>query len=262
MFGIENFLGLDHHLPFLLGRAVVEELVDVRDAVECDLLGELLRRRGLVHVHRLGMREELVHPFLARTGHRLVGRHHHAPDPELVVQRLQRHHHLNGGAVRVGDDVAAAELRPKLRQRLGVHLRYHQRNVGLHAELAGVVDHHAAGGGGARRMHGGDRRAGREQPDVPAAKIERVQVADGEHLLLAERHLLTGGPARGDSRHLVGGKVALRQGLQHLASDRPGGSDDCDPVAHPPCSFMRPIHQAFGARGRSVSGGAPARQAS
>ena len=35
----------------------VEELIDVRDAVEGDLLGELLRRRGFVHEGRLGVVE-------------------------------------------------------------------------------------------------------------------------------------------------------------------------------------------------------------
>ena len=138
-----------------------------------------------VHEGRLGVVEQLVHPLLAGAGHRLVGRHHHALDAELVVQRLQRHHHLDGGAVRVGDDVALAEVA----QRLRVHLRHHQRDVGLHAELAGVVDHHAAGGGGARRVHGRDRGAGREQADVPAAEVEGLQVPHLEHLLLAERHL-------------------------------------------------------------------------
>ena len=37
---VEDLLGLDHHLPFLLRRAVVEEGIDMRDDVEGDLLGE------------------------------------------------------------------------------------------------------------------------------------------------------------------------------------------------------------------------------
>ena len=40
--GIEDLAGLDLHLPFLLGRAVVHEDVDMGDAVEGDLLGEAL----------------------------------------------------------------------------------------------------------------------------------------------------------------------------------------------------------------------------
>src|SRR3546814_20655366 len=35
--GIEDLIGLDDHLPFLLGRSIVSEFVDVRDYVEGDL---------------------------------------------------------------------------------------------------------------------------------------------------------------------------------------------------------------------------------
>jgi hypothetical protein len=42
--GIEDLLGLGHHLPLFLGRSVLKENVDMRDHVEGDLLGEFLRR--------------------------------------------------------------------------------------------------------------------------------------------------------------------------------------------------------------------------
>ena len=96
--GVEDLPGLDRHLPLFLGRAVVHELVDMRDAVEGDFLGELLRRALLVHEGGLGVVEQLVHPLLARAGDGLVGGDHHAPDLERVVQRLQRHHHLDGAS--------------------------------------------------------------------------------------------------------------------------------------------------------------------
>ena len=44
---VEDLLGLGDHLPFFLGRAIVQENVDMRDHVEGDLLGELLRRHFL-----------------------------------------------------------------------------------------------------------------------------------------------------------------------------------------------------------------------
>jgi hypothetical protein len=40
---VEDLLGLGDHLPLFLGRAVLHEDVDMRDHVEGDLLGELLR---------------------------------------------------------------------------------------------------------------------------------------------------------------------------------------------------------------------------
>ena len=45
--GIEDLLGLGHHLPFLLGRAVFHEDVDMRNDVEGDLLGELAWARRM-----------------------------------------------------------------------------------------------------------------------------------------------------------------------------------------------------------------------
>ena len=133
---------------------------------------------------------------LPGAGDRLVSGDHHTLDLPLVVQRLQRHHHLDGRAIRIGDDPALGELPQVVR----VHLRHHQRHVGVHAELAGVVDHHAAGLGCARRMHGRHRRAGREQPDVPAREVERVEVLHLEHRLLAERDLRAGRAAGSDAR--------------------------------------------------------------
>jgi hypothetical protein len=42
--GIEDLLGLHHHLPLFLGVAVLHEHVDLRDDVEGDALGEFLVR--------------------------------------------------------------------------------------------------------------------------------------------------------------------------------------------------------------------------
>ncbi len=145
---VEDLAGLDHHLPLLLGRPVLHELVDVGDAVEGDLLGELLRLDRVVDEARLGLAEQLVHALLAGARNGLVGGDHHATDLEAVVQRLQRDHHLDGAAIRVGDDFPPGEAREVLR----IDLRHHQRDVRLHAELAGVVDHHAARRRRARRV--------------------------------------------------------------------------------------------------------------
>ena len=117
-------------------------------------------------------------------------------------------------------------------QRLRVHLRHHQRHIGVHTELAGVVDDDAAGSGGARRMHGRHRGAGAEEADVPAGEVELVQALDGQHLLVAETDLLPGAAPGGQGGHFLDGELSLGEGLQHLAPDCPGGTDDRDPVAH------------------------------
>ena len=61
---VEDLLGLDHHLPLFLGRAVVEEDVDVRDHVERDLLGEELRLIGVADEDVARLLEQLVHAAL------------------------------------------------------------------------------------------------------------------------------------------------------------------------------------------------------
>ena len=59
---VEDLLGLDHHLPFFLGRPIVEEDIDMRDHVEGDLFGE---DRGFdfltVHEHASGLIPKLIH---------------------------------------------------------------------------------------------------------------------------------------------------------------------------------------------------------
>ena len=119
-------------------------------------------------------------------GGRLIGRHHHPLDAGEVVQRLQRHHHLDRRAVRVGDDVALLVVGDRLRIDLG----HDQRHVGLHAELRGVVDHDGTRLGRARRELRRHLGAGRGQHDIDAAEIVGVEVLDLEDVVLAKRNLL------------------------------------------------------------------------
>ena len=116
----------------------------------------------------LRLLEQLVHALLARAGNRLIGRDDDALDPGAVVQRLQRHHHLRGRAVGVGDDVLVLVAH----DRVGVHLGHDQRHVRVQAVERRVVDHDAAGRRSAGRVD--LRRLGPdgEQGDVPAGEIE------------------------------------------------------------------------------------------
>ena len=86
--GVEDLLRLRHHLPFFLREAGVQELVDVRDHVEGDAFGKFLGLDRVGHEHCAGLREKLVHGFLAGAGNRLIGRDNDTLDLGLVVQRL------------------------------------------------------------------------------------------------------------------------------------------------------------------------------
>ena len=200
----------------------------MRDDVERDLLGELLRLHRVVDVDRAGLVEQFVHRGMARPGNRLVGRDDHPLDPGEVVQRLQRHDHLDRRAVRVGDDAALGALRDRLRIDLG----HDQRHIRLHAEARGVVDDYGAGLCRTRRKHLRHLGARRREHDVDAAEIVSVEALDLEDVVLAKRDLAADRARRGQRHDVVGGKLALGEGGQDLASDIAGRADHRYPETH------------------------------
>ncbi len=225
--GVEDLLGLGHHLPLFLGVAVLHEDIDVRDQVEGDPLRKLLHL-GLVHGEdRLGLREQLVHRVLAGARDRLIGRHHHARDLGLVVQRLERHHELRGRAVRIGDDALLAEARDGV----GIDLGHDQRNVGVVAPVRGIIDHDGAGGGDPGRPFLRHGRARRHQADIDVGEIVMVEGFALERLV-AEGDIHALALARRERHDLIGGEHPLGQDPQHLAAHIAGGADHCDLVTH------------------------------
>src|SRR5690606_14481601 len=239
---VEDLLGLDHHLPLFLGRAVVEEAVDVRDHVERDLLGELAGLDRVTDEDRPALLEQLVHPRLPGARDRLVRGDHHAPDLRHVVQRLQGHDHLRGRAVGVRDDVAVLVFV----DRVGVNLGHDQRHVGVHAVERRVVDHHAAGRRRLGRVLLGRPRTRCEQCDVPAGKIEVLDIAALHHAPgIADLDFEALRARTGHGRDLIHRKLALGENRQHFAPDVPGGSYDCNPITH--CDCPRSIRMKKGA---------------
>ncbi len=190
-------------------------------------LENLLGSRVLELIERLGLLLELVHAFLARAGDRLIGRDHHALHRRPVVQGLQRHHELDRGTVRIGDDVLLLEAV----DRRGVHLRHDERHVGIVAPGRRIIDHDAALGRDLQRPFLGDRRARRHQTNVGAGEVvilQRLHLKDSITIGNFGAHRA----ARGERHHLVGGKAALGKHVQHLPADVAGGSCDRDLVTH------------------------------
>ena len=227
--GIENLLGLGNHLPLFLGRAILQEFVDVRNDVECNLLGELLRLGLITNENRARLFEQFVHPRFAGTGNRLIGRHDHALDLRSVVERLQRNHHLRGRAVRVGDDIT----RLVTINRVWVHLRNNQGNIRIHAIERAVVDHGAASSSKFRREDLGCVRADGEQGNIPTRGIEMFDILDFERFAsFAIFDDFTCRTRRCNGRDLVCRKLAFRQNIQHFTPDIARGARNYNSITH------------------------------
>ena len=145
--------------------------------------------------------------------HRLVGRDDDPLDPDRALDRRQRDDHLHRRAVRVRDQAVVAL------DRVGVDLADDQRDVGVHAPEAGVVDDHRAGLDQPRRPLGADRAAGRGEHQVEAldrlvGERPALELAAGERRPLARRAL-------GGERDHLGGRERRARRAPRAWSSRP-----------------------------------------
>lgn len=174
-FRIKNLFRFDHHFPFFFGRSVIHKDVNLRNDVKRNLFGELFLRfvNRLVHINAARLIKQFVHGFFAGTGNGLIRRYDNALDLECFVQRRQRNDHLNGGAVRIGNNVFLFIIGDGF----GIDFGNDQRNVGIHAPLGRIIDNDATG----RRHFGSvlfrNGSARGHQSDINAFKIERCQIA-------------------------------------------------------------------------------------
>ena len=203
----------------------------MRDAVEGDAVlerrhRELVVGRAAQKLARLVV--ELGHGGCAGTACRLIGRNDDAGDFRQVIEGFQGNDHLDGRAVRVGDDARVP------RHVARVHLGNHQGHVLVHAECARVVNHD-----GTRGNHGLAHRLGNigacgEQRDVNA--FERLgshflhsEIACGNVAATLEGKLLASRARRRERAHLACREVQVMQDLQELISHstrRTGNSDN------------------------------------
>ena len=224
---IQHLVRLLPHLGFLVRIAVVLEGADERDDVEGDLFGELHRLRRAEDEHALGLVPELVHALLARAGHRLIGRDHGPLDSRLVMQGLQRHHQLGGGAVRVGDDVLDVGPGHGIR----VHLRNDQGHVRVLAPGGRIVDHDGARRADALGPFPRHRPAGRHQHHIHLGEVEGLQVDAFQHPVPIG-DLLAHGLARGHGVNFAHGELQFLEDVHHFPAHIARGADDRDAVAH------------------------------
>ena len=133
-----------------------------------------------------------------------------AGDPDLVVQGLERNQHLDGGAVRVGDDVAIA----KIRQRARIDFRDHQGDIFVVTEAGGVVDDDAAVLGGDRRPFGRNLGTGGEERNLHLTPVKLFHILDFE-ILATKAHRITGAAAGCQRIEGTDREGALLQNFNH-----------------------------------------------
>ena len=156
------FLSLPHHFHFFLGVAVILKNVDVRQDIESNLLRVNLTF-NIFCIQQVGcLFGKLFNSLLTRPGDRLIGADVDALDTNSIIDRLQRHQHLDSGTVGVGDDAVFLIVGNFFRIDLG----HHQRNLVVVAVLGGVVDHHTSGSRRLGCVFPGYRSPGRKQADL------------------------------------------------------------------------------------------------
>ena len=220
----EDLPALVHQLHLLVGVPVAAVLPDLRQQVEGDAMGKLLVRRRPQVEERARLLLQLVDSLLPGAGDRLVGGDDHSLQPRRFVQGLQHHHQLDGAAVGIRDDPAPTRLQGQVYVPR-VHLGNHQRAVGLHAERAGVVDHHRSRPRGVGSEFARNRGARREERNVHPGERVRLETLDG-HLAAHELQLVPFAPLGRERDQLAHGKLALLEHFHHLAADHPGRSRD------------------------------------
>ena len=99
----ENLVGLVDHLHLLLGVAVIEERIDVREYVLVYRIW--IYCRIFAPFPSFAFSFHLVYGLVSRPCHGLVGRHDYSFDTVCLVQRGYRHKHLDSGTVRIGYDI-------------------------------------------------------------------------------------------------------------------------------------------------------------
>src|SRR5690606_18964799 len=209
------------HLGLLAGVAVGVEAVDLRDAVERDLIGINLGRDGPAGGVGLDLILEFTHGVGAGAGDGLIGGDDDALQAEGLVQGPEAHEHDGRGTVGVGDDAAVVA------QLFRVDLGNDQRDVGLHAQRGALVDDNATGGDRVGRESAGDRAAGSEERQIHAGKNTGLGLLDDEGLA-GEIDGLARRTRRGEKPQAGQGEVALVQKTDELLTDGTGGADDAD----------------------------------
>ncbi len=135
----KNLIGFVDHFHFFFGIVVVEENVDMRQAVESNAVrvNGVFRFYAVEELADLGFK--FLYAFLPGAAYCLVGGNNDALDRAHIVDRFEGDKHLNGGAVGVRNNAVV------FFKGMGVDFRNDKRTAFVHAPSAGIVNNNAAG---------------------------------------------------------------------------------------------------------------------
>ena len=133
----------------------------------------------------------------------------------------QGHHHLDGGAVGVGDDVRIFV------DGVGIDFRNDQRHIFFHAPGGAVVDNKGALFGKAWRILFRCRCSCREDGDVGAG-CDGIIYTDHFICFALENDFLAHGAFRGGDNQFINLNFLFIKHLKHLRANQSGGPNHCD----------------------------------
>ena len=174
---------------------------------------------------------------LAAAGNRLITGGDDGFQPETLMQREEGHQRNDGGAVRVGDNIAGV-----VEGRFRIDFRHHQGHVRLLPEGGGIVNDHTARSRRDRSEFQGNASACAEQGDIHPIKGFFRQFFYSQHFP-TESDLFSGGPGGGQKLQGTYGKIACFQAGQDFNAHRSGGADDGNMgcLVHDCCQKMTDI---------------------
>ena len=213
------------------------------DAIAGEIAEDLLRLRLHLFFFAADEGDDVAHDVhggdtgVPGAGDGLHGGDDHLGDAELF-ERAERHHQADGGAIRIGDDLAlpaaGALLAGDQPEVVGIDFRNEQRYIELHAMVARVRDHDVSGLGEGALDFGGD--AGIHGGEEQARRVAGFAFIDGlfgdgvgraagkvpRHGVLV---LLAGGAIAGSEPHQVEPRVPLQE-LDEMLAHHAGGAEN------------------------------------
>mmetsp|Transcript_36381 Transcript_36381/g.87021 ORF Transcript_36381/g.87021 Transcript_36381/m.87021 type:complete len:344 (-) Transcript_36381:83-1114(-) len=225
----EDLLQLPSDLHLFLGVAVLLELVDLRNDVERQLVGEEFWLGHFALLHPAGQAIlQLRHTLGTSTARGLVGGHQDLLQLVLLVDRPECHCAHCSCAIRIGNDWLVDSA-------LAVNLWDHQGLVLLVAPSRGVIDHLRVLGS-ARQLLGpfqGEVARHRHETNVALLHGFRGELLHGDLPELG----LHGAARRAvpEEPHLLRGEIPVLQAFEHLFAHRARAAQDSHAVHLAPC---------------------------